>query len=70
MTQLECAKKNTLTPLMKKVARQEGINPQALLKLIKELKKYGKEYDENIPMYEKYIKEGGDKHNPLSTNCA
>jgi hypothetical protein len=40
--------------------REQSDKEDRLLKLIKELKKSGKEYDENIPMHEKYIKEGGD----------
>jgi len=36
MTQLEHAKNNTITPLMRKIARLEGINSKALLRLIKE----------------------------------
>ena len=36
MTQLEYAKQNKLTPLARKLAREEGINPRSLLKYIKE----------------------------------
>ena len=36
MTQLEHAKNNTITPLMRRIARLEGINSKALLRLIKE----------------------------------
>jgi len=36
MTQLEYAKDNTLTPLMKRIARDEGVYPKAILKLIAE----------------------------------
>lgn len=36
MTQLEYAKNNTLTPLIKKIAKDEKINPAQLLKSIKE----------------------------------
>ena len=36
MTQLEYAKHNTLTPLMKRVAQDEGISAASLVKLIKE----------------------------------
>jgi len=35
MTQLECAKKNIVTELMRKVARQEGVKPQELMRLIR-----------------------------------
>jgi len=36
MTQLEYAKKNILTPLMKKISYLEGINPKLILKHVKE----------------------------------
>lgn len=36
MTQLEAAKKNKITPLMKKIAAWEGISPKVILKGIKE----------------------------------
>ena len=36
MTQLEYAKNNIITPLMRKIAREEGVSPQCLLKNIKE----------------------------------
>lgn len=36
MTQLEYAKKGILTPLIKKVARQEGVNPQTVLRHIRD----------------------------------
>ena len=36
MTQLEYAKNNIITPLMKKIARQEGISPKLIAKRIKE----------------------------------
>ena len=36
MTQLEHAKNNTLTPLMKRIAHQEGKNPNLFLKWVKE----------------------------------
>ncbi|MDD3087612.1 MAG: phosphomethylpyrimidine synthase ThiC [Candidatus Omnitrophica bacterium] len=35
MTQLEYAKNNKLTPLMKRIAKEEGVNPHDLLKNIK-----------------------------------
>ena len=34
MTQLESAKKNIITPLMRRVARLEGVNPGSLMRLI------------------------------------
>jgi hypothetical protein len=40
--------------------KEQNKKEKRLFNLIKELKKNGKEYDENIPMYETYIKEGGD----------
>jgi hypothetical protein len=40
--------------------KEQNKKEERLYKLITELKKNGKEYDENIPVYEKYIKEGGD----------
>ena len=36
MTQLEYAKNNTLTPLMKKIARPEGLSPQFILRRLKD----------------------------------
>jgi phosphomethylpyrimidine synthase len=36
MTQLECAKNNKLTPLMKRIASVEGVSPKLVLSLIKE----------------------------------
>jgi phosphomethylpyrimidine synthase len=36
MTQLEYAKNNKITPLMRKIARLEGVSPKSLLKNIKE----------------------------------
>lgn len=36
MTQLEYARKNKLTPLMRKLSRDEGVSPQNLLRYIKE----------------------------------
>jgi phosphomethylpyrimidine synthase len=36
MTQLECAKNNIVTPLMKRIARDEGISSKQILKYIKE----------------------------------
>ncbi len=36
MTQLEYAKHNKVTPLMRKIAREEGVSPKSLLKNIKE----------------------------------
>ncbi|MFH1888897.1 MAG: phosphomethylpyrimidine synthase ThiC [Candidatus Omnitrophota bacterium] len=36
MTQLEYARKNIITPLMKKVALQEGISPSRIVKLVSE----------------------------------
>jgi hypothetical protein len=40
--------------------KEQRKKEERLYKLIKELKKYGKEYDENVPVFENYIKEGGD----------
>ncbi len=36
MTQLECAKNNIVTPLMKRIGREEGKSPNLILKWIKE----------------------------------
>ena len=36
MTQLEWAKNNKLTPLMRKICREEGLRPEKLLRYIKE----------------------------------
>jgi phosphomethylpyrimidine synthase len=36
MTQLEYAKKNLLTPLMKRIAKEEGVDNKLILRLIKE----------------------------------
>ncbi len=36
MTQLECAKNNIVTPLMKRIGREEGKSPNLILKRIKE----------------------------------
>ena len=36
MTQLEYAKKNTITPLMRKVAQLEGVKPALIMRLIRE----------------------------------
>jgi hypothetical protein len=35
--------------------KKQNIKENRLLKLIKKLKKYGKEYDKNIPLHQKYI---------------
>ncbi|MDD2688823.1 MAG: phosphomethylpyrimidine synthase ThiC [Candidatus Omnitrophica bacterium] len=36
MTQLECAKNNHITPLMKRIASDEGVTPSRIMRLIKE----------------------------------
>jgi hypothetical protein len=50
----------TLETIISVFKKEQNNKEKRLLYLINKLKKHGKEYDMNIPSYEKYINEGGN----------
>jgi hypothetical protein len=50
----------TLENIINLFKNEQNNKEKRLCKLINKLEKEGKDYDENIPSLEKYIKEGGD----------